>query len=164
MNTTTSKSVIYPGSFDPITNGHENVIERSLDLFEKVFVAVAKISSHDKQSLFSSEERTEIIRELFLGQERVQVISFDGLLVDLAKELQTPVIIRGLRAVSDFEYEFQMAQMNRQLQNEVETIFLAPDQQYSFLSSTLVREVATLGGDVSDFVSPLVLKKMLERL
>ncbi|MEO2158973.1 MAG: phosphopantetheine adenylyltransferase, partial [bacterium] len=83
---------------------------------------------------------------------------------DLAKELQTPVIIRGLRAVSDFEYEFQMAQMNRQLQNEVETIFLAPDQQYSFLSSTLVREVATLGGDVSDFVSPLVLKKMSERL
>ena len=166
MSTTTSKSVIYPGSFDPITNGHENVIERSLDLFEKVFVAVAKTSSHDKQNLFNPEERAEIIRALFLGQEgeRVQVILFDGLLVDLAKELQTPGIIRGLRAVSDFEYEFQMAQMNRQLESEIETIFLAPDQQYSFLSSTLVREVATLGGDVSDFVSPLVLKKMSERL
>lgn len=163
MNTT-SKSVIYPGSFDPITKGHENVIERSLDLFEKVFVAVAKASSHDKKGLFSPEERVDLIRECFSGRERVQVVLFDGLLVDLAMELHTPVIIRGLRAVSDFEYEFQMAQMNHQLRTEIETIFLAPDQKYSFLSSTLVREVAALGGDVSDFVSPSVLKKMSKNL
>ena len=160
----TSKSVIYPGSFDPITKGHEDVIKRSLALFDKVFVAVAITSSHNKKSLFSPDERIALIRELFDGQVGVEIILFDGLLVDLAKELKTTVIIRGLRAVSDFEYEFQMAQMNRQLLDDIETVFLAPDQQFSFLSSTLVREVATLGGDVWGFVSPLVLERISEKL
>ncbi len=160
----THKSVIYPGSFDPITKGHEDVIKRSLILFDRVFVAVASTSSHSKESLFSPEERIELIRELFDGQDGIEVILFDGLLVDLAKKLKTPVIIRGLRAVSDFEYEFQMAQMNRQLLDNIETVFLAPDQQFSFLSSTLVREVATLGGDVSGFVSTLILERISEKL
>ena len=161
--TTNYSSVIYPGSFDPITKGHEDVIKRSLNLFDKVIVAVARNSTHAKDSLFSPHERVELIQELFDGQERVSAILFDGLLVDLAKELETLVIVRGLRAVSDLEYEFQMAQMNRYLLNQIETIFLAPDQQFSFLSSTLVREVAALGGDVSGFVSPFVLTKISEK-
>ena len=151
---------IYPGSFDPITKGHEDVARRSLRLADRVIVAVAYTTTQEKGSLFSVEQRLELIEEVFRDEERIECLSFQGLLVDLARELDAQLVIRGLRAVSDFEYEFQMAQMNRQLWSGVETIFLTPDQNYSFLSASLVREVARLGGDVSPFVSEPVLRQM----
>lgn len=151
---------IYPGSFDPITKGHEDVARRSLRLADRVIIAVAYTATQEKGSLFSVEQRLELIEEVFQDEERLECLSFQGLLVDLARELDAQLVIRGLRAVSDFEYEFQMAQMNRQLWSGVETIFLTPDQNYSFLSASLVREVARLGGDVSPFVSEPVLRQM----
>lgn len=151
---------IYPGSFDPITKGHEDVARRSLRLADRVIIAVAYTATQEKGSLFSVEQRLELIEEVFRDEERLECLSFQGLLVDLARELDAQLVIRGLRAVSDFEYEFQMAQMNRQLWSGVETIFLTPDQNYSFLSASLVREVARLGGDVSPFVSEPVLRQM----
>ena len=151
---------IYPGSFDPITKGHEDVARRSLRLADRVIVAVAHTATQEKGSLFSVEQRLELIKEVFLDEESIECLSFSGLLVDLAREVEAQLVIRGLRAVSDFEYEFQMAQMNRELWSGVETIFLTPDQKYSFLSASLVREVARLGGDVSPFVSEPVLRQM----
>lgn len=151
---------IYPGSFDPITKGHEDVARRSLRLADRVIIAVAHTATQEKDAMFGVEQRLELIREVFRDDERIECRSFQGLLVDLAKELDARFFIRGLRAVSDFEYEFQMAQMNRELWSGVETIFLTPDQKYSFLSASLVREVARLGGDVSRFVSEPVLKQM----
>ncbi len=151
---------IYPGSFDPITKGHEDVARRSLRLADRVIIAVAYTATQEKGSLFSVEQRLELIEEVFRDEERIECLSFQGLLVDLARELEAQLVIRGLRAVSDFEYEFQMAQMNRELWSGVETIFLTPDQHYSFLSSSLVREVARLGGDVAPFVSEPVLRLM----
>lgn len=151
---------IYPGSFDPITKGHEDVARRSLRLADRVIIAVAYTATQEKGSLFSVEQRLELIEEVFRDEERLECLSFQGLLVDLARELDAQLVIRGLRAVSDFEYEFQMAQMNRQLWSGVETIFLTPDQNYSFLSASLVREVARLGGDVSPFVSEPVLRQI----
>jgi len=154
---------IYPGSFDPLTKGHEDVARRSLRLADQVVIAVACTPTQTKGGLFSVEERLEMIREVFKDEDRVTCLSFEGLLVNLAQEMDAQFVIRGLRAVSDFEYEFQMAQMNRELWSGVETIFLTPDQKYAFLSASLVRDVARLGGDVSPFVSPPVLER-LERL
>ena len=151
---------IYPGSFDPLTKGHEDVALRSLRLADEVIVAVAYTPTQAKGGLFSAEERLEMIEEVFQDEGRIKCRSFQGLLVDLAQEMNAQFVIRGLRAVSDFEYEFQMAQMNRELWSGVETVFLTPDQKYAFLSASLVREVASLGGNVSQFVSGPVLARM----
>ncbi len=151
---------IYPGSFDPITKGHEDVARRSLAIADRVVVAVARTASPAKSDLFSVEERLEMVQEVFQDDDRIEGCQFGGLLVDFAQEVGAQFVIRGLRAVSDFEYEFQMAQMNRELWSGVETIFLTPDQKYSFLSASLVREVSRLGGDVSRFVSEPVLKRL----
>ncbi|HIF07236.1 MAG TPA: pantetheine-phosphate adenylyltransferase [Gemmatimonadetes bacterium] len=151
---------IYPGSFDPITKGHEDVARRSLRIADRVVVAVAQNASQTKGNLFSVEERLEMVREVFQDDERIESCHFEGLLVDLAREMGAQFVIRGLRAVSDFEYEFQMAQMNRELWSEAETVFLTPDQRYAFLSASQVREVSRLGGDVSRFVSAPVLRRL----
>tara|TARA_Y100000590_G_scaffold139311_2_gene159517 strand:+ start:3790 stop:4287 length:498 start_codon:yes stop_codon:yes gene_type:complete len=155
---------IYPGSFDPLTKGHEDVVRRSLCVADQVIIAIASSATQVKESFFSVDERLEVIKEVFLSEERVKCLIFQGLLVDFARETGAQFVIRGLRAVSDFEYEFQMAQMNRELWDGFETIFLTPDQSYSFLSASLVREIAILGGDVSNFVSDPVLKKIKEAL
>lgn len=155
-----ARLAIYPGSFDPITNGHEDIIRRGLALVDRIVVGVAHRATHAKRGLFSIEERVEMIREVFRDEPRVEVRAFDGLLVEFARKVNATVIIRGLRAVSDFEYEFQMALMNRELHPDLETVFLAPDVHYSFLSASLVREIASLGGDVSGFVSPAVREKL----
>ncbi|MEJ2184543.1 MAG: pantetheine-phosphate adenylyltransferase [Gemmatimonadota bacterium] len=154
---------IYPGSFDPVTKGHEDIIRRALAFCDTVIVAVASHSTHVKPGLFSVDERVAMIREIFHDVPRVEVTAFDGLLVDFAKVRQASVIVRGLRAVSDFEYEFQMALMNRQLWPGTETLFLAPDPHYSYLSSSLVREIASLGADVAEFVSPPVRARLASR-
>lgn len=155
---------IYPGSFDPMTHGHEDIVRRALMFADRVIVAVAHRRTQQKSGLFAIEERVAIIKEVFEDEPRVEAAEFDGLLVEYARKRDAKLIIRGLRAVSDFEYEFQMALMNRQLWPEIETIFLAPDTNYSFLSASLVREIASLGGDVSDFVPPNVLKRLREKL
>jgi pantetheine-phosphate adenylyltransferase len=155
---------LYPGSFDPITHGHEDIARRALTVADRLVIAVARTSSHVKSSLFGVDERTEIIREVFAGDERIEVQPFAGLLVDFARAQKASLVVRGLRAVSDFEYELQMAQMNQELWPEIETIFLVPEARYSFISSSLVREVATLGGDVSSFVSPSVLARLRAKL
>jgi pantetheine-phosphate adenylyltransferase len=151
---------IYPGSFDPITKGHEDVARRSLRIADRVVVAVAETASQAKGRLFTAEERLGMVQEVFQDDDRIEACQFGGLLVDLAQELEARFVIRGLRAVSDFEYEFQMAQMNRELWHGAETVFLTSDQQYSFLSGSLVREVSRLGGDVSRFVSEPVLRRL----
>ena len=163
MTPPNSVLALYPGSFDPITRGHEDIVRRSLRVADRVLVAVAHTSTHAKKGLFSVEERVGMIREVFAGEERVEATSFDGLLVDYARTRGAQLVIRGLRAVSDFEYELQMAQMNQELWPEIETIFLVPDVQRSFISSSLVREVAALGGDVSSFVSPTVLEQLASK-
>jgi pantetheine-phosphate adenylyltransferase len=148
---------IYPGSFDPITRGHEDIVRRALHFVDRVIVAVAHRRTQHKDGMFTIAERLELIGAVFADEPRVEPTEFDGLLVDFAKQRDAPLIIRGLRAVSDFEYEFQMALMNRQLWDAAETIFLAPDASHSFLSASLVREIASLGGDVAQFVAPPVL-------
>ena len=154
---------IYPGSFDPITRGHEDIAHRTLRLADRLIMAVAHTATQTKAGLFPVEERVELIREVFAGEERVETVAFQGLLVDFARDHGAHFVIRGLRAVSDFEYELQMAQMNQELWPEIETLFLAPEVDYSFLSSSLVREVAALGGDVRRFVSPPVLQRLQAR-
>jgi pantetheine-phosphate adenylyltransferase len=155
---------IYPGSFDPLTRGHEDIVRRTLRFCDRVVVAVALRSTQSKQGLFTIEERLELIREVFADEDRVEAVSFSGLLVDFARDQGIRLIVRGLRAVSDFEYEFQMALMNRDLEPDVETLFLAPDARYSFLSASLVREIASLGGDVGAFVAPVVQEQLLRKL
>jgi len=155
---------LYPGSFDPITNGHEDLARRALTVADTLIVAVAHSSTHDKQGLFTIPERVALIREVFADEGRIAVKSFEGLLVDFAKAQKASLVIRGLRAVSDFEYELQMAQMNQELWPEIETIFLVPDVRYSFLSASLVREVSRLGGDVSSLVSKPVLRQVKKKL
>jgi pantetheine-phosphate adenylyltransferase len=156
------KRAIYPGSFDPITNGHLDVIERASRLFDEVIVAIAH--NVEKEPLFTLQERLEILR-VTLGQNpAVRIGQFDGLLVDYAVAENAHAVIRGLRAVSDFEYEFQMALMNRKLQGTVETIFLMPKEEYTYLSSRLVKEIARLGGDVSKFVPARVAEALREKL
>lgn len=155
---------IYPGSFDPITLGHEDIARRTLGLADRLIIAVAETATHTKSSLFTVQERLALMNEVFAGEDRLECAAFSGLLMDFARERNAHCIIRGLRAVSDFEYEFQMAQMNRELWPEVETVFLTPDTSFSFLSASLVREVASLGGDVSAFVSPRVLEAMKRKM
>lgn len=151
---------IFPGSFDPITNGHIDLIERALKMFDEVVVAVLNNSS--KTPLFSIDERLEFIRET-IQSRRVEVANFEGLLVDFAKESQATVIVRGLRAVSDFEYELQMAMMNRKLAPNLETVFLMPKTVYSYLSSRMVKEVARLGGDIACLVPPAVHRALAKK-
>jgi len=155
------RKVVYPGSFDPITNGHADIIMRSLKVFDVVVVAI--LENPKKDPLFTTKERVAMIKEVFKGDDRVEVMSFDGLLVEFARAQGTGMVIRGLRAISDFEYEFQMALMNRSLSPELETFFMMPNVKYSFLSSNLVREVAMLGGSVKDLVPALVSKKLKEK-
>lgn len=146
--------VLYPGTFDPITKGHTDLIERASRLFDQVIIAVA--ASPKKNPLFPLEQRVELAREVTKHLSNVEVMGFNGLLAGFARTQQANVLLRGLRAVSDFEYEFQLANMNRQLAPEVESLFLTPSEKYSYISSTLVREIASLEGDVSKFVHPAV--------
>ena len=146
--------VVYPGTFDPFTRGHEDVVRRASRLFGEIIVGVA--ASESKGPLFSASERVAMAREVFAGFANVRVMSFSGLLMEFVHSVGAAVVLRGLRAVSDFEYEFQMAGMNRNLHPEVETLFLTPAEEYLFVSSTIVREIARFGGDVSTFVSPVV--------
>ena len=153
---------LYPGFFDPITNGHVDIIRRGLKLFEGIVVAVLK--NPKKSALFSTKERVAMIRDIFAGEPKVEVRAFDGLLVDFARKNRTRIVIRGLRAISDFEYEFQMALMNRKLDEETETLFMMPSLGYSFLSSGLVKEVFRLGGSVHDLVPGVVEEKLRDKL
>jgi len=155
-------TAIYPGTFDPITNGHVDLVQRACRLFDHVVVAIAAGST--KAPVFSLEERVTLAQEVLTGCDNFEVCSFDTLLVDFMQEKGARVIIRGLRAVSDFEYEFQLASMNRKLAPEVETVFLTPAEQFSFISSSLVREIAALGGDVSAFVHPNVAAALNNRI
>lgn len=155
-------AAMYPGTFDPITLGHEDLVRRAATLFDRVVVAIAE-NPGSKATLFSTAERVEMARKALAGIDNVEVRGYEGLTVDFALENGLRVIIRGLRAVSDFEYEFQLANMNRRLTEQVETAFLTPTEKYTFISSSLVREVAQLGGDVSEFVSPGVREALLAR-
>ena len=146
---------IYPGTFDPITRGHEDLVLRAARLFDNVVLAIA--DSPSKRPFFTLDERVKMAKESLAGHANVEVVGFSGLLMDFLRDQNARIILRGLRAVSDFEYEFQMAGMNRKLYPDVETIFLTPGEQYMFVSATMVREIATLGGDVSHFVNPVIL-------
>ena len=157
-----SVSAMYPGTFDPITLGHEDLVRRAATLFDRVVVAIAD-NPGSKEPLFTTDERVAMAASALADIDGVEVVGYQGLTVDFARENGLRVIIRGLRAVSDFEYEFQLANMNRHLTDEVETAFLTPTEKYTFISSSLVREVAELGGDVSEFVSPKVKLALLER-
>ena len=155
------KIVIYPGTFDPITNGHIDLAERASRLFDKVYVSVA--SSSRKNPMFSLEERVDMTKVALSHLDNIEVIGFDRLLVDLASELDAVAIMRGLRAVSDFEYEFQLANMNRALSDRLESIFLTPAERFSYISSSLVKEIGSLGGDVSPFVPAHVWQILREK-
>lgn len=155
-------SAMYPGTFDPITLGHEDLVRRATTLFDRVVVAIAD-NPGMKAPMFTTDERVAMAASALAEFENVEVTGYKGLTVDYAREHGLRVIIRGLRAVSDFEYEFQLANMNRHLTDEVETAFLTPTEKYTFISSSLVREVAELGGDVSEFVSPKIKLALLER-
>ncbi len=154
-------SAMYPGTFDPITLGHEDLVRRALRLFDKVVVAIA--ANPGKEPMFTLEERVGLATTVLADMDNIEVTGYSGLTVDFARENNLQVIVRGLRAVSDFEYEFQLASMNRHLTDEVETAFLTPTEQFTFISSGLVREIATMGGDVTDFVSPSVRRALLDR-
>jgi pantetheine-phosphate adenylyltransferase len=155
-------AAIYPGTFDPMTNGHADLVRRAIDLFDEVVVAVA--ANPDKNPLFTVEERVALARDSLVGIERVRVVGFGNLLVECAKEYNAHVILRGLRAVSDFEFEFQLAGMNRRLSPDVETVFLTPSEQEMFISASLVKQVARLGGDVGAFVHPKVVAALKAKL
>ena len=152
------RRAIYPGSFDPVTNGHLDVIERARKLFDEVIVAVAH--NEEKQALFTLEERLALLKESIGKIDNVRIMQFEGLLVEFAAAQKASAVIRGLRAVSDFEFEFQMALMNRKLETNVETIFLMPKEEYTYLSSRIVKEIARLGGNVSSFVPACVAKAL----
>jgi pantetheine-phosphate adenylyltransferase len=155
------RRAIYPGSFDPVTNGHFDVVERARKLFDEVIVAVAH--NDEKQALFSLDQRLDLLRQTIGKIDNIRVAQFEGLLVDFARAEKAHAVIRGLRAVSDFEFEFQMALMNRKLESDLETIFLMPKEEYTYLSSRLVKEIARLGGDVSTFVPPIVAKALAHK-
>jgi len=153
---------VYPGTFDPLTRGHEDLVRRAARLFDRVIVGVAH--SRTKQPFFTLQERVDMAREVLVQYTNVEVFGFDCLLMDFMRQNGAHVILRGLRAVSDFEYEFQMAGMNRNLYPDVETVFLTPAEQYLFISATMVREIAVLGGNVEKFVHPLVVQRLAEKL
>ncbi|GAB1394465.1 pantetheine-phosphate adenylyltransferase [Rhodocyclaceae bacterium] len=153
---------VYPGTFDPFTRGHEDLVRRAARLFAHVVVGIAE--SHSKRPIFPLAERVEMAQTLCKDMPNVKIVGFDGLLMDFLRERNARVILRGLRAVSDFEYEFQMAGMNRSLHPDIETLFLTPGEQYMFISATMVREIASLGGDVSKFVHPLVAEKLIDKM
>ena len=152
---------VYPGTFDPLTRGHEDLVRRASRLFDSIILAIAE--SRAKRTYFSIDERIDIAREVLTDVKNVQVVGFDGLLIDFVRKHNARVVLRGLRAVSDFEYEFQLAGMNRDLYPEMETMFLTPSEQNMFVSATLVREIATLGGDVSKFVHPSVVARFKKK-
>ena len=158
----TKRIAVYPGTFDPITYGHLDVIHRGTKLFDKIIVLVARNSS--KAPLFSGEERVTMIREVFRKNIRVTVDIFDGLLVEYVVRKKATAIIRGLRAVSDFEFEFQMALTNRKMNSTIDTVFLVPDERFTYLNSSIVREIARLGGDVSDFVPASVRRRLIAKV
>ena len=158
MNKLNHRVAIYPGTFDPITRGHEDLVRRAGSLFDKLILAIAE--SPSKRPYFTLEERVEMAKEILADMKNVEIVGFNTLLMDFVHERGAKVIVRGLRAVSDFEYEFQMAGMNRSLYPEVETVFLTPGEQYMFISATMVREIARLGGDVGKFVQPSVNKRL----
>ncbi len=160
--TTKNTVAVYPGTFDPITNGHIDLIERAARIFDRIIVAVAINPS--KTTAFSADERVQLAQEVLAGLDNVEVYSFDTLLVDFVQKHDAGMILRGLRAVSDFEYEFQLAGMNRRLAPAVETLFLTPAEQYSYISSSLVKEIAALGGDISDFVHEKVRAALNRRM
>ncbi|AWI53870.1 pantetheine-phosphate adenylyltransferase [Aquabacterium olei] len=162
MSPSASPTAVYPGTFDPMTLGHADLMRRASQLFGRLIVAVA--AGHHKKTMFSLEERLDMAKELAARHANVEVIAFEGLLRDFVVGHGGKVVVRGLRAVSDFEYEFQMAGMNRQLMPDVETVFLTPSDQFQFVSGTFVREIAMLGGDVSKFVAPSVLARLHERV
>lgn len=156
------KTAVYPGSFDPFTNGHKDIVERALKVFDELVIAIA--DNPEKKTLFSAEERMEMIRELYKDNPQVTADTFSGLLVDYMRRIGCTVVVRGLRAVSDFEYEFQMANMNRKLYPLMETVFLMTGHECFYVSSRLVKEVATLGGCLTDLVPDLVQKRLLEKV
>ncbi len=156
-----NRIAVYPGTFDPITLGHEDIVRRAANLFDEVIVAVA--GSTNKNTLFSLGERVALAKEVFDGSN-IEVVGFDGLLMQFVQDQGAQMVIRGLRAASDFEYEFQLAGMNRKLYPKLETLFLTPSEEYMFVSSSLVREVASLGGEVEQFVSPNVKSAIMDKL
>jgi pantetheine-phosphate adenylyltransferase len=153
--------VVYPGTFDPFTRGHEDLVRRACRIFDHIIIAVAR--SRNKNPLFGLEERVEIAREVLQRFPNIEVVGFDGLLIDFMHQRGARILLRGLRAVSDFEYEFQMAGMNRKLFPDIETVFLTPADEYMFISATMVREIARLGGDVRGFVHPVVADRLSRR-
>ncbi len=154
-------SAMYPGTFDPITLGHEDLVRRATRLFDRVVVAIA--ANPSKEPMFSLEERVALSESVLTDLDNVEVMGYSGLTVDFAKDHGLQAIIRGLRAISDFEYEFQLANMNRHLTDEVESVFLTPTETYTYISSSLVREICSMGGDISEFVSPKVKLALMER-
>ncbi len=157
-----NRIAVYPGTFDPITLGHEDIVRRAADLFDEVIVAVA--GSTNKKTLFNLDERVALAKAVFHNADNIRVVGFSGLLMQFVQDQGAKMVVRGLRAASDFEYEFQLAGMNRKLYPQFETLFLTPSEQFMFISSSLVREVATLGGNVHAFVSPLVEDAINEKL
>jgi pantetheine-phosphate adenylyltransferase len=153
---------VYPGTFDPLTRGHEDLVRRASTLFDAVIVGVA--DSRSKKPFFTLDERLDMARQVLADLGNVEVVGFSGLLIDFARQHDARVVVRGLRAVSDFEYEFQLAGMNRNLSPDMETVFLTPSEQHMFISATLVREIAMFGGDVSKFVHPIVRAKLAARV
>ena len=153
-----TQRAIYPGTFDPMTKGHVDLIERACKLFDEIVIAIA--ASEAKNPLFTLDERIQIAEKIFEGNNKVKVVGFSGLLVDLAKDNNAKILIRGLRVVADFEYEFQLANMNRAMMPGLESVFLTPKEQYSYISSSLVKEICKMGGDVSEFVDPISLSEL----
>jgi pantetheine-phosphate adenylyltransferase len=162
VTATAPLTAVYPGTFDPMTLGHEDLMRRASRLFDRLVLAVA--AGHHKRTMFTIAERLDMAREISRPYPNIEVMAFRGLLSQFVGEVDGKVVVRGLRAVSDFEYEFQMAGMNRQLMPEVETVFMTPGDHYQFVSGTFVREIANLGGDVSKFVAPSVLARLSERV
>lgn len=155
------KIAIYPGTFDPVTNGHLDILERAVKLFDKVIISVARNST--KNTIFTEDERIALLKIVSKKYKKVQVESFSGLLVEYARRKKATAIVRGLRVISDFEYEFQMALANRRLHEDVETVFLMPNEKYTYLSSSIVREVARLNGNVRDFVPPVIQRALKKK-
>lgn len=153
---------VYPGTFDPMTMGHVDLVKRASKLFDSVIIAIA--SSDSKKPMFSLEERIEIGNKIFADDPKVEVVGFSGLLVNFAKENDANILIRGLRVVADFEYEFQLANMNRAMSPDIESVFLTPKEEYSYISSSLVKEIATMGGDVDRFVDPVTLEALKQKI